>query len=213
MKRPLCIDLFCGAGGAAMGLYRAGFDLEGWDINPQPNYPFKFNQGNALEADLNSADLVWASPPCQAYTMATISHRKAGKVYPDLMAETRDKLVKSQKPYIIENTPGAPMRVNIILCGSMFGLNVIRHRWFEYSFNCFLMVNPCQHPENPCCVVGHGTTSWARAKNGGKCHTIKEARKAMGIDWMTRQELSLAVPPAYSEYLGRAAMEALGITT
>lgn len=196
------LDLFCGAGGASMGLHQAGFKVTGVDINPQPRYPFTFIQGDALEADLSGYDFVWASPPCQAYTQASLSQRRAGKKYPDLMAPTRDKLLASGLPFIIENTPGAPMRVDVVLCGSMFGLRLIRHRWFECSLPIFTL-SICQHHPNPCVVVGHGTTSWARAKNGGKCHTIQENRDAMGIHWMNRGELSQAIPPAYSEYLGR----------
>lgn len=190
-----------------MGLHRAGFEVTGWDIKPQPRYPFKFIQGNALDADLSGFDFVWASPPCQAYTMATMSQRNAGKTYPDLMAPTRQKLIESGLPYVIENTPGAPMRVDLVLCGSMFGLRVIRHRWFELSMPLFIMVNPCQHPENALSVVGNGTTTWARAKNGGKCHTIHECREAMGIDWMIRKELSQAIPPAYSRFIGDHVMQ------
>ena len=209
MKRFKCADLFCCGGGAAVGLHRAGFDLVGWDIRPQKHYPFEFRLWNALEADLTGFDFVWASPPCQAYTQAAMSQRNAGKVYPDLMAATRDKLIASGLPFIIENTPGAPMRVDVILCGSMFGLNTIRHRWFEIGFPFYALTPTCQHPKNPCVVVGHGTTSWARKRNGGKCHTIEENRAAMGIDWMNRDELSQAIPPAYSEWLGRFAYEHL----
>lgn len=192
-----------------MGLNRAGFDVEGWDIKPQPHYPFKFHHGDALDADLSGFDFVWASPPCQAYTQATLSQRNAGKTYPDLMAATRAKLVASGLPYIIENVPGAPMRPDIILCGSMFGLRLIRHRWFECSFDIFGLQDDCKisHHPNPVVVVGHGTTSWARQKNGGKCHTIQEARDAMGIAWMNRGELSQAIPPAYSEHLGERAIQ------
>ncbi len=204
MKPIRALDLFCAAGGASMGISRAGFEVEGWDIKPQPHYPFKFHLGNALEADLKGFDLIWASPPCQAYTKATLSQRNAGKQYPDLMAATRIKLQNSGIPFIIENTPGAPMRVDIILCGSMFGLRLIRHRWFECSFPIFNLTSPCQHDPNPCVVVGHGTTSWARAKNNGKCHTVAECKAAMGIDWMTRAELSQAIPPVYSQYLCRS---------
>lgn len=204
-----CADLFCGAGGAAMGLHRAGLEVVGWDIKPQKNYPFEFHQWNALEADLSGFDFVWASPPCQAYTMATMSQRKNGKKYPDLMAATRDKVLKAGLPYVIENTPGAPMRVDVVLCGSMFGLNTIRHRWFEIGFDWFCLTPACQHPKNPIVAVGHGTTSWARKNNGGKCHTITEVRDGMGIDWMNREELSQAVPPAYSEFIGRKFKETL----
>lgn len=167
MKKLKCADLFCGAGGAAMGLSKAGFEVHGWDIKPQPHYPFEFHLGNALEADLTGFDFVWASPPCQAYTQASLSQRRAGKIYPDLMAATRAKLFDSKLHYIIENTPGAPMRVDIILCGSMFGLRLIRHRWFELSFPFFELVPKCQHHPNPCVVVGHGTTTWARKKTEG----------------------------------------------
>lgn len=204
MRSMKVLDLYCCAGGAAMGIHRAGFEVVGVDINPQPRYPFEFRQGNALETDFSGFDFVWASPPCQAYTKASLSQRNRGKVYPDLLAATREKIIASRLPYIIENTPGAPMRVDVVLCGSMFGLRLIRHRWFECSLPILIMTNPCNHHPNPCVVVGHGTTSWARAKNGGKCHTIKENRDAMGIDWMNRGELSQAIPPAYSEFMMRS---------
>lgn len=210
MKTDLkAIDLFCGAGGASMGLHRAGFEVTGVDVHPQPRYPFAFRQGDALAADLTGFDFVWASPPCQAYTKASLSQRNAGKVYPDLMAATRAKLVASGLKFIIENTPGAPMRVDVVLCGSMFGLRLIRHRWFELNPQLMVLQMPCAHHPNPCVVVGHGTTSWARAKNGGKCHTIAENRAAMGIDWMNRGELSQAIPPAYSEFLARQIIRAV----
>ncbi len=204
------MDLFCGAGGATKGLQRAGFYVTGVDVCNQPRYcGDAFIQGDALEVDLSGYDFVWASPPCQAYTQASASQRNAGKVYSDLMAATRAKLAKSGIPYIIENTPGAPMRVDVILCGSMFGLRLIRHRWFELSFAHFQLDPPCQHHPNPIVCCGHGTPTWSRAKNGGKCYRIEEVRDAMGIHWMTRDELSQAIPPAYSEYLGRQAMRTL----
>ena len=192
-----------------MGLHRAGFDVEGWDIKPQKNYPFKFNLGDALEADLSGFDFVWASPPCQAYTQAALSQRNRGKIYPDLMAVTRQKLIASGLPFAIENTPGAPMRVDVILCGSMFGLRLIRHRWFECSFPAFQLSPPCEHHENPVVVTGHSTPTWSRKKNGNKCYKIAEVREAMGIDWMNRDELSQAIPPAYSEFLGRQVLKQL----
>lgn len=184
-----------------MGLHEAGFDVTGVDIKRHKNYPFKFIESNALEVDCEGYDLIWASPPCQAYTLAAKSQRNAGKIYPDLMAATREKIAATGSPYIIENTPGAPMRVDIILCGSMFNLRVIRHRWFECSFPIFRLFATCQHPRNPVVVCGNGTSSWSRANNGGKCHTIQEMRDAMGIQWMNRAELSQAIPPAYAKYL------------
>ena len=201
------LDLFCGAGGASRGLADAGFDVTGVDIVTRKNYPYRFIEGDALQADTNGFDLIWASPPCQAYTQAAASQRNAGKVYPDLMAATRAKLVASGIPYIIENTPGAPMRVDVVLCGSMFGLQLIRHRWFECSFPVFTLHAPCQHHPNPVVACGNGTPTWSRARNGGKCFKIGQVREAMGIDWMNRNELSQAIPPAYSRWLADRFLE------
>lgn len=198
------IDLFCGGGGVTKGLQNAGFHVTGVDINPQPRYcGDEFHQGDALAFDVSGFDLICASPPCQRYSLASKSQRNAGKEYPDLLPSTREKLKNSGCHWIMENVPGAPMRPDIVLCGSMFGLRVIRHRWYECSFPVFDLFPPCQHPSNPVVCVGHGTTSWARAKNGGKCHTVAEVREAMGIDWMNRDEMSQAIPPAYSEFLAR----------
>jgi len=189
-----------------VGLQRAGFEVEGWDIKPQPRYPFTFHHGDALEADLCGFDFVWASPPCQKFSNGTLSQRMSGKTYPDLIDATRKKLEASNIPFVIENVPGAPIRSDIVLCGSMFGLRLVRHRWFECSLPMFQLQPDCSHDENAVCVCGHNTPSWSRAKNGGKNHTIKEKHLAMGIDWMNRNELAQAIPPAYSEYIGGAAM-------
>lgn len=200
------LDLFCGAGGCSMGYHRAGFEVVGVDIKPQPHYPFEFIQADALSLGLEflqQFDAIHASPPCQAYTEAALSQRNAGKVYPDLMAPTRCLMQSTEVPFVIENTPGAPMRVDIVLCGSMFGLRLIRHRWFECNFPCFFLSSPCAHHHNPVVVTGHGTPTWSRKKNGGKCYRIEEVREAMGIDWMNRDELSQAIPPAYTEFIGR----------
>lgn len=210
----LALDLFCKAGGATRGLQLAGFRVTGVDIEAQPHYcGEEFYQADALEFPLDDFDFIWSSPPCQAYTKASLSQRNRGKVYPNILPAVRDRLVNSNTPWVIENTPGAPMRVDLVLCGSMFGLRLVRHRWFEFGFPWFGLVPPCQHHLNPCVVVGHGTTSWARAKNGGKCHTAQECRDAMGIDWMSRNELSQAIPPAYSEYIGRIALEYINSKT
>ena len=203
------LDLFCCAGGAGMGLHRAGFDVTGVDHNDQPNYPFHFRQANALSYPLDGFDFIWASPPCQAYSIASASQRVRGKEYADLIEPIRKRLVASGIPWVIENVPGSPIRADLILCGSQFNLRVIRHRLFECSFPIFVLTPPCNHPPDPVVVVGHGTTSWARKKNGGKCHTSKEKRAAMGIQWTTREELSQAIPPAYSEFIGRQAIAAL----
>lgn len=196
-------DLFCCAGGAAVGLHRAGFDLEGWDTTPQKNYPFKFNLGDALEADLSGFDFVWASPPCQKYSIASRRMRNEGKEYPDLVSATREKLEASGLLYVIENVPFSPLRCDVMLCGSMFGLNLVRHRIFETNYPGLILTKPCQHPVMPVTVCGEGTPSWVRVRLGGRSFTSKEKREAMGIEWTNRKELSQAIPPAYSEFLGK----------
>lgn len=122
VTRPRACDLFCGAGGAAVGLHRAGFDVEGWDIKPQKHYPYKFHLGNALDADLSGFDFVWASPPCQEHTAL---RARVGKHYECFIERTRAKLDAWGGPYILENVVGAPLRVDVMLCAVMFGLPVI----------------------------------------------------------------------------------------
>jgi hypothetical protein len=131
MTRPRLLDLFCGAGGAAMGYYRAGFDVVGVDIKKQPNYPFEFIWDDALEAVTDLAcgfDAIHASPPCQHYMRSGMVRKDLA---PDLVGQTRIALETAGLPWVIENVPGAPIRPDIVLCGSMFGLGVRRHRWFE----------------------------------------------------------------------------------
>lgn len=207
------LDLFCCAGGASMGLHRAGFDVTGVDITPQPRYPFRFIQGNALEANLTGYDFIWASPPCQAYTVAGQNYRRDGKVYPDLIAATRSKLKESGLPWVMENVPGSPLTNAIVLCGSIFGLPIVRHRIFEANFHIGL-VPPCQHGPETITVCGHGTPSWQIANRRRKGlignPTIADKRKAMGIDWTNRGELSQAIPPAYSQWIAEKFFRQLG---
>ena len=187
-------DLFCGAGGAGMGLSRAGFEVVGYDLKPQPNYPFEFHQQDALDVDLSGFDAVWASPPCQAYS--TITRDKA--IHPDLYIPTRQLLIESQKPYIIENVIGAPYDSGIILCGSMFDMRVRRHRNFETSW---MMFRPqCRHQEQgrPITVTGNGGGTYRHSDKGVK----SEWPVVMGMPWATPKECTQAIPPAYSEYLG-----------
>lgn len=226
MAKPRLLDLFCGAGGAAMGYHRAGFEVVGVDINPQPNYPFEFWQRDALDVlgwlttfsdnPASNFAAIHASPPCQLYSVANNIH--GNDDHPDLLPITRTLLQATGLPYVIENVPGAPMENYIVLCGLSFGLGVKRHRWFETSF--MVMVPPCPpgHPGDWVSVFGHTVLErghvTGKAKGGG--NTIKRkhlgiarGREAMGIDWMNRAELSESIPPAYTEHIGQYLLEAL----
>lgn len=155
--RPVAYDLFCCAGGAAKGLWDAGFIVRGFDIEQQPNYPFRFSCEDALEADLSGASFVWASPPCQKYT--ALKTMPNAKVHKDLIPATREKLRKWGGPYIIENVPGAPLINPVMLCGSMFGLcckeaELRRHRLFES--NVPLLTPICQHGKKPRVIGVYG---------------------------------------------------------
>jgi len=195
-----------------MGYHRAGFEVVGVDINPQPRYPFEFHQADALlVADLIDApygrqfDAIHASPPCQDHMQTP--HRKHGTGW--LLPATRDRLKKTSRPWVIENVPSAPMRPDYKLCGCQFGLRQLRRaRWFETSWHGFDMSPNHDHTAPAISVVGHGTPSWVRAKLG-RNPTIAEYRACMGIDWMNRNELSQAIPPAYTEYIGRQLLDHL----
>ena len=205
------LDLFCCAGGAAMGYHRAGFEVIGIDIEPQPHYPFEFHQADALEYGAEhwpEFDAIHASPPCQAYSIASKYMRDAGKEYPDLLALTRDQLRDTSLPWVIENVPGAPMRADFRLCGCFFGLNVRRERWFETSWHGFSMMPAHDHSKPALSVVGHGTPSWVHARLGYN-PTIAQYRDAMGIDWMNRDELSQSIPPAYTEFIGHQLLRSI----
>ena len=201
-----------------MGYYRAGFEVVGVDIAFQKNYPFEFRQADALEycrKHGHEFDAIHASPPCQAYSMANNIHGKTD--HPDLVAETREVLVASGLPYIIENVPGAPLQNPALVCGLSLGLNVKRHRLFES--NVLLFGTQCgNHDGDWLCIFGNSVRRRChvsgRAKGGGpRClratAPISEGRAAMGIEWMNRNELSQAIPPAYTEYLGRQLIAAV----
>jgi DNA (cytosine-5)-methyltransferase 1 len=208
MTRPRLLDLFCGAGGAAMGYHRAGFDVVGVDIKDQPRYPFDFIQDDALERlDLLLStlriDAIHASPPCKAFTRTGWSYRFGyHERHENLLTPTREALKATGLPWVIENVPGAPMRPDLVLCGCMFGLPELeRERWFEFSRPVFDLRQSCAHRERTISPRGHThykgeAGDWARA---------------MLIDWMNADELSQAIPPAYTEHVGRVLLEHLEV--
>lgn len=207
------IDLFCGAGGVSLGLVRAGFEVAGVDMAAQPNYPFKFTKEDALNikiAELRGADFIWASPPCQKFSDLAKRNGNAAD-WPDLIEPIRKTLQRSGVPYCIENVEGAPLWNPVTLCGTMFpGLRVLRHRLFECSFP----VTAPEHGKHPLVhthdkrKAHHGKTDqtkdFVQVTGGGNC-SVAAARQAMGISWMTKEEINEAIPPAYSEFIGLAA--------
>jgi DNA (cytosine-5)-methyltransferase 1 len=207
--RPVILDAFSGAGGAAVGYHRAGFDVVGVDIRPQPRYPFAFEQGDAIEFIRRHGrefDAIHSSPPCQAHTKCRALW---GREYADLIPQTRAALVATGRPYVIENVENAPLLSPIVLCGTMFGLKVYRHRKFESSVFLMAPPHPARHPvrmprantpgpDGYICVAGHFSP-------------LATGRTAMGIPWMSRDELSQAIPPAYSEFVGSQLLRALGV--
>jgi DNA (cytosine-5)-methyltransferase 1 len=206
--KPRLLDLFCGAGGAGMGYARAGFDVTGVDIKPMPRYPFAFIQGDALEyltAHGHEYEAIHASPPCQRYTALQVVR---GREHPDLVAPTRKALEATGKPWVIENVVGAPMNTTIVLCGAMFGLKVYRHRLFESNQMLFQPHHELHRDSTP--RAGRGISPKGFISVAGNTGNADYARLAMGIDWMNRDQLSQAIPPAYTEYIGKQLMAALG---
>jgi DNA (cytosine-5)-methyltransferase 1 len=208
---PKLLDLFCGAGGAAMGYHLAGFDVYGVDIKEQPRYPFKFCQADAMTFPLEGFDAIHASPPCQAFTAARVvwNGRLPDDRHIDLLTPIRERLQAQKAPWVIENVPGAPMQRNVVLCGTQFGLDVRRHRWFEASVPLFGLLPPCWHHSGTISVFGHSGEA-SRKGNVQRRHVpLEEQKQAMGIDWMSRDELSQAIPPAYTEWIGGQLMSHL----
>jgi len=209
MRQKRLLDLFCGAGGAAMGYYLAGFEIVGVDIKPQPHYPFEFYQADALEFVVEHGaefDAIHASPPCQAYSWCTPVPYRAR--HPDLIAIVRVLLEETGKPFVIENVPGARhlLREPVMLCGTMFNLPLWRHRYFEIWPRLSTPIQlRCNHTTLP--VLVSGTT---RRKVGGRFeYSIAEKREAMQIPWMTTRELDQAIPPVYTEWIGKRILEEL----
>lgn len=234
--RPRALDLFCGGGGVSEGLLRVGFDVVGVDLDPKRERAYKrgpgnperherpavFVQADALEFPAEGFAFIWASPPCQAYSALRPRSGKAD--YPDLVAPTRERLKTNGAPWVIENVPGAPLKPwAFTLCGGAFGLGALcrdgiyrplrRHRRFESSI---WGISPpacaCKPGQEKLGVYGDGG-HWKSTGNGnergGYMGHGEEREQAMGIDWMTRKDLSQAIPPAYAEWIGRQALEYL----
>ena len=205
------LDLFCCAGGAGIGYTRAGFEVVGVDIKPQPHYPLAFIQADALTLEpkfIASFDAVHASPPCQSYSDLAKRNGNAD-AWPRLVEPVREMLIRSGLPYIIENVDGAPLVNAVVLCGTMFPqLRVLRHRLFEANFE---IVAPL-HKKHPKVHTfdrrksHYGKTDewkdFVQVTGGGNC-TLAAARDAMGIDWMTKGEINESIPPAYAEFVGQ----------
>ena len=208
---PVLLDLFCCEGGAAMGYHQAGFEVIGVDIVDRPKYPFEFVRADALKLMSGHVDDTWcfycawseidaihASPPCQRFTRAK---KLQGNTHPDLLTPTRALLRETRKPYVIENVPGAPLRKPVTLCGEMFGLRTYRHRLFETNW-------PLEQPDHPAHVAK--TTKMGRpVRDGEYMHVVGKfsgvplGREIMGMPWASQYGLAQAVPPAYTEYVGR----------
>jgi DNA (cytosine-5)-methyltransferase 1 len=209
-ERPRLLDLFCGAGGAARGYQRAGFHVVGVDIAPQPRYAGdEFIRADALAYVATHGrefDAIHASPPCQGYSEATPIRVKAA--LPRLIRPTRDALVATGRPYVIENVAGAltELRTPLLLCGSMFGLRVWRHRYFECAGVWLLSPSPCAHSGRPVTIHCGSNTRRTRGVT-----TADQARLALGVPWMTRDEAYEAIPPAYSEFVGHQLLRALRV--
>lgn len=204
MAKPRLLDLFCGAGGCSVGYTRAGFDVVGVDINPQPHYPYEFHQADALTFPLDGFDVIHASPPCQGYSSLNYNLRKS---YPMLIPAIRERLLAAGVSWVMENVVGAPMPYHVQLCGRHFGLNVFRHRIFETSL---LMFSPgsCSHAGLK--IVRYGGTIYA--VYGHERGTVAQWGAAMGIDWMaSKRELAEAIPPAYTQWLGAQLLRAIGV--
>lgn len=217
-KEVRCLDLFCCAGGAAMGLHRAGFDVTGVDITLQPRYPFRFIQGDALAQDLTGYDFVWASPPCQGYSRAKgLSMARNNGLYGTheiLIDKVRDMLIDWGGPWVIENVAGAPLRNPLRLYGSQFGLLTQRQRWFESNFPLTPPDKPMRRmktksagngigPDGSISICGSGGVRGLNAKQ----IPVYWSKALGGVEWMNRSEMAECIPPAYSEFIGKQAMD------
>ena len=216
MNKPILLDLFCGQGGASKGYEDAGFHVVGVDMTNQPRYPYEFMQGDAHEV-LNSLlsdgyiitrqhrtyrlehfDAIHASPPCQAYTIA---RHLNGNDHPDLVDPVRELLEQTGLPYVIENVPGAPLIDPVTLCGHSFGLETYRHREFETNWPAPVPVH-FDHTVKTT-KMGRPPVDGEYMHIVGHFSGVERAREIMEIPWATQDGLREAIPPKYTEFIGR----------
>lgn len=207
-NRPALLDLFAGGGGAAMGYYLAGFRVVGVDIKPQKHYPFEFHEADAMTYPLDGFDVIHASPPCQGYSTCTPAKFKGN--HKKLIPAVREKL--AGRIYVIENVPGARRELinPLKLCGSQFNLPIRRHRYFEINPELTVLTSPCQHRKNPVYVTGSTGSGSSREGFRRFDFTTQERRDAMDCQWMTGTGIDQAIPPAYTEWIGRQLIVFLG---
>ena len=205
------LDLFCGVGGASVGYARAGFEVHGVDLKHGKRYPFTYLRADVLDVlqdqeFIDQFDVIHASPPCQTHSITQHLRNAQGKSTSkiDLIPQTRAALIASGKPYIIENVVGSPLINPIQICGSSFGLKVRRHRLFESNMP--LKGSICNHKEQGRPIGVYGSLNDQIPNGGRTAETIDQARQAMGMDWAIWTELVEAIPPAYTEYIGKQIM-------
>ncbi len=203
-----------------MGYHRAGFDVVGVDIVPQPNYPFRFIRADALDILVRPThyyggwwkfDAISASPPCQHFTKYRNAVKDIKDRYADLIEPTRGLLRATGLPYVMENVEGAPLEDPIMLCGSMFDLDVRRHRIFETKWPLQDHQFPCRHKiwsRRFKSSTGRKKDSRMSIEIGSWDEPLERQKAAMAVDWeITTRELSEAIPPAYTEFIGHQLLQ------
>ncbi|MBV1939846.1 SAM-dependent methyltransferase [Streptomyces sp. BV286] len=209
--RPRLLDLFCCQGGGAKGYADAGFDVTGVDIAPQPRYPFRFVQADAIAFVLAHGaafDFIHASPPCQ---FDSDCQRLRGNEHPDLIGPTRTALEATGRPWVLENVRGAlpKLREPVMLCGPMFGVETYRHRYFETGGG--FTLHQVAHPVHlvPQAKMGRPIPRGHYGQFVGNFSGVTLARRVMGVEWMNRDGIRECIPPAYTHHIGTAALTAL----
>lgn len=214
--KPKLLDLFCGAGGAGAGYVRAGFDVVGIDIRPQPRYPFAFVQADAMIYPLDGFDAIHASPPCTDHTPIRTAEQPHGTAW--MLEATIARLTVSGLPYVVENVVGAAKHMPgaVMLCGESFGIHgLCRHRLF--LSNVALVVPPRACRPHPVGIygelskndrhLGHRADGYRRGVRAG----VETARRLLGCPWMDGPELSQAIPPVYCEFIGGQLLAAMSM--